>query len=281
MIQCQVPNADSATRAGSYRHPRPSRRARSALQRGGAAGALLVAASACYTVPITGRKSVNLLSPEQEVQLGTQYYQEVLEEEPVVRSGPQAQMVERVMQRLVAVVDDAPDYPWEVTLIQEDATANAFALPGGKMAVYTGLLPLAEDEAGLAAVMGHEIGHVIAHHGSERMSAQMGSELVGQLLSSKTNVSPDIWALGFNLAAGMPFNRYQESEADHIGLILMARAGYDPTRAIEFWQGMAARSKGAPPEFLSTHPSDATRIAGLKKLLPEALDVYRRSGARP
>jgi len=280
MIQCQVPQAGSATRGTSYRGPRLCPRPRASLRRAAAAGALLAAASACYTVPITGRKSVNLLTPQQEVQLGTQYYQDVLAKEPVVRSGAQAQMVERVMQRLVAVAD-GPDYPWEVTLIQDDSMANAFALPGGKMAVYTGILPVTEDEAGLAVVMAHEIGHVIAHHGSERMTAQMGSDLISDLLSSKTEVSPDVWSMGLNLAAGMPFNRYQESEADHIGLILMARAGYDPTRAIEFWQGMAARSKGSPPEFLSTHPSDATRIAGLKKLLPEALDVYRRSGARP
>jgi predicted Zn-dependent protease len=280
MIQCQVPQAGSETRGTSYRGPRPCPRPRASLRRAAAAGVLLVAASACFTVPITGRKSVNLLTHQQEVQLGSQYYQATLAETPVVRSGPQAAMVDRVMQRLVAVAD-GPDYPWEVTLLQEDATANAFALPGGKMAVYTGILPLTEDEEGLAVVMGHEIGHVIAHHGSERLSAQMGADLIGDLVTSRTRVSPEVWSLGFNLAAAMPFSRHQESEADHIGLILMARAGYDPRRAVDFWQRMAAQSKGSPPEFLSTHPSDASRIADLKKLLPEALEVHRQSGARP
>ncbi|HVS12104.1 MAG TPA: M48 family metallopeptidase [Planctomycetota bacterium] len=250
------------------------------MRRAAAAGALLVAVSSCFTVPITGRKSLNLLTPQQEVEVGTQYYQDMLAEEQPVRSGPEADRVERVMQRLVAVAD-APDYPWEVTLIRNDSTANAFALPGGKMAVYTGILPVTQDEAGLAAVMGHEIGHVIARHGAERLTTEGLAENLLALARAHWGGSPEVYQAGKTVLLTLPYGRKQELEADHIGLILMARAGYDPRRAVDFWQRMAAQSKGSPPEFLSTHPSGATRIADLKKLLPEALEVHRRSGARP
>jgi len=194
-------------------------------------------------------------------------------------------MIQRVGKRIAAVAD-RPDYRWEFTLIQDDKMVNAFALPGGKVAVYTGILPVAESEAGLAAVMSHEVAHAIARHGGERMTtgllAQMGMTALNVGLAVKGEDPETIrafntaYGLGAQFGVLLPFSRNQESEADHIGLILMARAGYDPKEALGFWQRMAETKKAAAPEWLTTHPGDATRIRQLRALLPEAEKEYRR-----
>lgn len=228
----------------------------------------------CQTVPITGRRTTNLFSVAEDDQLGAEAYGQILEGERLVTSGPDHEMVHRIMDRIVAVAED-PGYDWEVSLIDNDQVVNAFALPGGKMAVYTGILPVAQTEAGLAVVMGHEIGHVVARHGTERMTQSMGVDLVLTYLDIG-----DYEVLARNLVSltfELPFSRKHELEADHIGLIYMARAGYDPREAVAFWKRMSAGG-GAPPEWLSTHPSDEHRVEELEALLPEALQEWQ--GAR-
>jgi len=226
----------------------------------------------CQTSAITGRTQLNAFSLTEEVDLGREAFDQVVAEGNLVTSGPELAMVERIMQRITAVAG-GEGYEWEVVLIQDDQTVNAFALPGGKMAVYTGILPVAQTEAGLAVVMGHEIGHVVEHHGAARVTRAMGAELVTQLLvqDDYADLATQARALLFDL----PFSRGDESDADHVGLILMARAGYDPREAPVFWERMSALSQGAPPEFLSTHPSNETRVQDLKRLMPKALAEYQ------
>ena len=234
--------------------------------------------SGCQTTPVTGTRSFNLFSPQEDVELGREAYTQILAGQNVVTSGQQFQMVERVCKRLVAVSDD-PGYEWEVTLIDDPTVVNAFALPGGKMAVYTGILPVCGSEAGLAVVMGHEIGHVIAQHGTQRMSRSMGAEAILQFVN--LGDYRGLAEAGYSLLVELPYGRGDESESDHIGLIYMARAGYDPREAPRFWQRMASGSSGGPPEFLSTHPTHETRVADLQELMPEALQEYQRSQKAP
>ena len=232
----------------------------------------------CETVPITGRTQINLISEADEVKMGAQAYQEVTGKAKVSGEPVANAQVKRVAQRIIAV-SDKPDLPWEVKVIEE-AQANAFALPGGKIAVYTGILPITKDDAGLAAVIGHEVGHVLAHHSAERVSQQMVAQGLGGALASGIGQNP---ALGQQVVGlltqglQLPWGRKQESEADHIGLILMAKAGFDPHAARDLWVRMAAASKGAsrPPEFLSTHPSEETRIRQIEEWMPEALKYYK------
>lgn len=240
----------------------------------------LVVLSACATAPITGRHQLILVSPAQEAEMGVSAYKEVLSQSTVSRDAKTNELVERVGRRLAAVAD-RPDFQWEFKVIQDDKTVNAFCLPGGKVAVYTGILPVTQSEAGLAVVMGHEIGHAIARHGGERVStallAQVGEAGVVAALGSKDPETNKlvVGAYGVGAAVGvlLPFSRSQESEADHIGLILMAKAGYDPAEAVAFWQRMSALKggKGSGLErFLSTHPSDEKRIGQIREWLPEA-----------
>jgi predicted Zn-dependent protease len=244
------------------------------------AAVLLVSlVSACETVPLTGRSQLNLLSEPDEIQMGIQAYREVTSKAKVSSNAVQNAQVNRVAQRVIAAVEK-PDLPWEVKVI-EDKQANAFALPGGKLAVYTGILPITRDDAGLAAVIGHEVGHVIARHSAERVSQQMvaqglGGVLVSGVLGTDPQTSAQVAGL-FAQGLLLPWGRKQESEADHIGLILMAKAGYDPRAARDLWMRMAEASKGQsrPPEFLSTHPSEETRIRQIEALLPEALKYYK------
>lgn len=244
------------------------------------AALLLVSlAAACETVPITGRSQLNLLSEPDEIQMGIQAYKEVTSKVKVSTNTVQNAQVNRVAQRIIAAVEK-PDLPWEVKVV-EDNQANAFALPGGKIAVYTGILPITKDDAGLAAVIGHEVGHVIARHSAERVSQQMvaqglGGALVSGVLGTDPQTSAQVAGL-FAQGLLLPWGRKQESEADHIGLILMAKAGYDPRAARDLWVRMAEASKGQsrPPEFLSTHPSEATRIQQIEGWLPEALKYYK------
>jgi predicted Zn-dependent protease len=246
--------------------------------------ALLLAVS-CTTVPITGRKSLNLVGEGTVNQLGAQTYQQEVSKAKLSTDQNATAMVQRVAQRIAqaAEANFHPNYQWEAKLLDDPKTVNAWCLPGGKMAVYSGILPLTQDETGLAVVLGHETAHALAHHGAERMSR---SELmqVGEagILAAVGAAKPGaVQAVGAALGIGsqvgveLPFSRQQESEADHIGLVLMAKAGYDPAKAVDFWQRMAAYGKGKqPPAFLSDHPSDEDRIAAIKKELPEAKAAY-------
>ncbi len=246
---------------------------------------LAVGAPSCQTVSVTGRKQFNMFSVEQDKQLGAEAYAEVIKASKLVTSGPQYQQVKRVVERLTPVVDD-PGFQWEFHVIDDPKMVNAWCMPGGKMAVYTGILPVTQDDAGLAVVMGHEIAHAVARHGTERMSTQglgnMGLSILASSFESAAQYQ-EAMLLATDLLVFKPWGRDNELEADHIGLIYMARAGYDPRAAPEFWKRMSALSNGqAPPEFLSTHPSDARRIAEIEKLLPEALQVYAKAtGSAP
>jgi predicted Zn-dependent protease len=235
--------------------------------------------ASCESVPITGRSQLNLLSEPDEVQMGVQAYKEVVGKAKVSGDPVANAQVTRVAQRIIAV-SEKPDLPWEVKVIDEKQ-ANAFALPGGKIAVYTGILPITRDDAGLAAVIGHEVGHVLARHSAERVSQQMVTQgLGGALVSGVLGTDPQTSQMVAGLFAQglmLPWGRKQESEADHIGLILMAKAGYDPRAARDLWVRMAEASKGSsrPPEFLSTHPSEETRIRQIEAWLPEAMKHYQ------
>lgn len=249
------------------------------------------------TVPMTGRKQLVDISREQEAALGLQSFRQVLAQEQVVTSGPQAEAVRAIGQKLLAVADDK-NYRWEYVLINS-REVNAFALPGGKVAVYSGLLPVAQNANALAAVMGHEIAHVIARHGAERMAqqrlVQLGSLAAGVAVSDMdAGMQRTVMgALGMGAQYGLllPFSRDNESEADQMGLTLAARACFDPTEAPRLWERMAKASGGQkPPEFMSTHPSDSTRIRRLQELMPAALREREKycgssplpsSGSRP
>lgn len=244
-------------------------------------------ASGCATVPETGRSQLLLFPDSQMTALGLQAYEEILKKEKVSTDPEANALVRRVGERIA--VASGKDYEWRFTVIDAPKTINAFALPGGKVAVYTGILPVTQDEAGLAVVMGHEVAHATARHGAERMSQStllQGLALGGgvALGGGDPEKSRAIYgALGVGAAVGvvLPFSRKQESEADRIGLRYMARAGYDPEAAIPFWERMdaAARGKQRPPEFLSTHPSGETRIRQIREWLPEARAEFRPRGA--
>jgi predicted Zn-dependent protease len=237
----------------------------------------------CTTVPVTGRKAFNLVSDEQAASLGDQAYQDVLSKSRIVKSGAEHDRVVRVGKRIASAAQE-PSFEWQFALIDDPKNANAFCLPGGKIAVYTGILPVTRDDEGLAVVVAHEVAHAIARHGPERMTDDLALQMAGagvqQLLASRSATTQQVAMTAFGLGAQvgvlLPFSRNQESEADRIGLTLMARAGYDPGEAIDFWTRMAAQSQsGSPPEFLSTHPSDERRIRDLQKWMPEARAAYR------
>jgi predicted Zn-dependent protease len=244
---------------------------------------LVLLLAACQTAPVTGRSQLQLISAEEEAQLGIQSYQQILQKVKVSTDPQLNALVTRVGSRIAAATGRS-DFQWEYRVIEDDQ-ANAFALPGGKVAVFTGILPITRDEAGLAAVVGHEVAHVIARHGGERVSqqtaAQLGLGVVGSLVGAMSNPATAQLvgaALGVGAQYGvlLPYSRRQESEADQIGLILMAKAGYDPRAARDLWVRMGEASKGRkPPEFLSTHPSEQTRIRQIEGWLPEALKHYQ------
>ena len=218
------------------------------------------------------------MSQAEEAALGLSAYQEVLSESRVITSGRSAERVLSIGRRIAAVSQD-PGFEWEFTLI-DSAEMNAFCLPGGKVAVYTGILPVTANDDGLAVVMGHEIAHAIARHGAERMAhqrlAQYGQIALGMSMRDydydTQRTVMGAFGLGAQFGVVLPFSRTQESEADHIGLIFAARACFDPNEAPKVWQRMSEQSKSAhPPEFLSTHPSNARRIEELAALIPEAM----------
>lgn len=250
--------------------------------------------AACSTVPITGRSQFTLVNEAQMVSLAEDQYREVLTQSELADNAPEAEMVRRVGERIAQATDTflrqnnqaalADTFQWEFHVIKDDAMVNAWCMPGGKIAVYTGILPITQDDTGLAVVMGHEVAHAVARHGNERLShglaVQLGAEGVGQAVAVKSPAAKDAakqaFGVGANLGFMLPYSRKHESEADHIGLILMAMAGYDPREAIPFWERMAANSGGQkPPEILSTHPLEETRIAQIRNLLPEALQYYQ------
>ncbi|MGH8496732.1 MAG: M48 family metallopeptidase [Gammaproteobacteria bacterium] len=229
-------------------------------------------------VPVTGRSQLVDISPEQEAALGLQSYREILGQSAVVPGGEAVDRVREIGRRLAAVAED-PGFEWEFNVIDSEQV-NAFALPGGKVAVYTGLLPVAGNEDALAVVMGHEIAHAIARHGAERMAhqklAQYGTLAVGVAVGEMDIETQRMvmGALGVGAQYGvlMPFSRKHESEADYIGLQYVARACFDPTEAPGLWQRMSAGGT-APAEFLSTHPNPETRIRNFEQWMPEALRI--------
>jgi len=245
---------------------------------------LLIAITACVTTPVSEKSALILIPFSQELSLGAQSYGEILSKEKISQNPRLNKMIQRVGKRLAAV-SDMPDLEWEFKLI-ESPQQNAFALPGGKVAFYTGILQICENEAGVATVMGHEIAHAIARHGAQRMTQQMlitGALSVASLNYSNSQYKPLILgALGIGATYGLklPFSRANESEADEIGIVYMARAGYDPNEAVNFWSRFQNAKGSQPPEFMSTHPSDKTRIERLSKLLPNALKKYNAAPAQ-
>ncbi|MBI4242431.1 MAG: M48 family metallopeptidase [Candidatus Rokubacteria bacterium] len=247
---------------------------------------LLGVAAACQTVPITGRSQLMLLPEFEEMRMGLQAYQEILSKSKVSHDPGLNDLVTRVGTR-IARATGRLDYRWEFTVIEDSKQVNAFALPGGKVAVYTGILPVTRDEAGLATVMGHEVAHATARHGGERVSqgllVQVGLAATQAAMATRDprTVQQVTGLLGAGAAVGviLPFSRAQESEADHLGLIYMAKAGYDPRAAVSFWQRMeqAAQGRRSPPEFLSTHPSHGARIRQIEQWIPEAMQYYQGS----
>lgn len=250
---------------------------------------------ACSTNPITGRSQLKLVSEQELQSMADQQYTQFLNENRTVSPSrdKDAEMVRRVGNRISNAVeqymqskglgDRLDGYQWQFNLIQ-DQSANAWAMPGGKVAVYTGLLPITQNEAALAVVLGHEVAHAILNHGNERMSQGLAQQLGGVALSvalankpaSTQNLFMQAYGIGSQVGVLLPFSRKQELEADRYGLIFAAMAGYNPREAIPLWQRMESASNGAkPPQFLSTHPSEGTRIQQLQKYMDEALQYYK------
>ena len=235
--------------------------------------------------PETGRASHVGMSTQQESALGLQTYQQVLSQSETIDSGPELEMVKRIAGRLAPATGKAgQDFDWKVSLIH-DSKANAFCLPGGKIVVYTGIIPIAQNEPGLATVLGHEMAHATSRHGAQRVLQQNLTQtaMTGIAVSlsdmdyDKQRVVMGALGAGAQFGVLMPFGRKHESEADEIGLIYMARAGYDPQESIRFWKRMEQAGSAQPPEFLSTHPSHGTRIAQLEALMPKAVEEYNRA----
>lgn len=250
---------------------------------------VLVLLLACQTNPYTHRSQLILLDEETELALGTQGFQEILAKESLSTDPAEYEPVERI-GRAIAAVANRPDYRWEFVTIKNDKVVNAFALPGGKVAVYTGIFPVADNEAGLAMILGHEVMHALARHGAERISqgiaANLGSVLLGAALSGRKyeqykEGALAAYGIAANLAVLLPFSRDHESEADRHGMILAAKAGYDPREAPEVWKRMKVMSGSSTPEFLSTHPSHETRIENLTALIPQAMSHYEKSRKQP
>jgi predicted Zn-dependent protease len=245
--------------------------------------------SGCSTVPVTGRSQFNIMSPGQEMQLGLTSFEQMKKEVPVSQDVYAKALVQKVGQKIAAVAGpDMPNAQWEFVVF-DSKEANAFCLPGGKVGVYTGILPITKDEAGLATVIGHEVAHAVARHGGERMTQAMGLELLGTVADSATAQTKYHsyvvagYGLGSQLGVALPHSRLQESEADHIGLIYMAKAGYDPEQAVKFWERFATFNQQQGGEelwFLRTHPLDEDRIKQLKEWIPEARTKAREAGVK-
>ncbi|MBL7966621.1 MAG: M48 family metallopeptidase [Prolixibacteraceae bacterium] len=253
--------------------------------------ALAIAVQSCSTVPLIGRKQVSLFPESEMVAMSLTNYSQFLNENKLSTNKEQTDMVKRVGSKMSVAVekylkdngfqDRIADFKWEFNLVQND-TPNAWCMPGGKVVFYTGIMPLAKNDAGVAVVMGHEIGHAVARHGNERMSQQMLVQFGGIALSEAIKTKPQetqaiyqtVFGLGAQLGVMLPYSRQHEYEGDKLGLIFMAIAGYDPKEAIGFWERMAANSSGKTPEFLSTHPVEENRIEAIRQFLPEVMKYY-------
>jgi predicted Zn-dependent protease len=252
---------------------------------------LIVLLTACSKVPITGRKQMNLLPESEMVSMSLAEYSSFLKENPPVNGTSDAQMVKNVGAKIQSAVsqymsqnkmsDRIAGYKWEFNLV-DSKEVNAWCMPGGKVVVYSGLLPVTKDETSLAIVMGHEIGHAVARHGNERMSqglvAQAGGMALDVALSQQSAQTRSIFLTSYGVGSNLgilAYSRMQESEADKLGLIFAAMAGYDPRSAITFWERMAAQGGSKPPVLLSTHPSDQKRIQDIKAFMPQALKYYK------
>jgi len=254
--------------------------------------ALALVIIGCSTVPVTGRSQLNLIPNDEMLAMSFQEYDSFLKENKLSTDAQKSAMVKRVGTRIQKAVEayfagrglssELSGYKWEFNLV-EDPQVNAWCMPGGKVVVYTGILPVTRDEAGLAVVMGHEIAHAIAEHGNERMSQALLQQAGGVALAVAMKDEPaetrNMWlaayGVGSQVGVLLPFSRTQESEADHLGLIFMAMAGYDPHVAPEFWKRMASQGGAKPPEFLSTHPADETRIRQINEWMGEAMQYYK------
>jgi predicted Zn-dependent protease len=251
-------------------------------------------ALACSTVPVTGRTQLHLVPSSQMNSMSFQQYAEFLKTNKLSSNQDQAQMIKRAGARIQKAVEkyfaekkissQLYGYKWEYNLV-ESKEVNAWCMPGGKVVFYTGILPLTKDENGIAVVMGHEIAHAVANHGNERMSQALlinfGAVALAEALSEKPVLTRQLWMAAFGIGAqvGMmlPYSRMHEYEADYLGLIFMASAGYDPNESVDFWERMSKVGGERPPEFLSTHPSDKTRIQKIKNNLPTALRYYKQN----
>lgn len=256
-------------------------------------GCVALVLMSCSTVMLTGRKQLNLVSDTEVLTSSFQSYKQFVDSVPASTDKKNAALVKTVGQKMAVAVEtymkangmaaDVANFAWEFNLLK-DTAVNAFCMPGGKVVVFEGILPVTKNEVGLAVVLGHEIAHAVAKHSNERMSQQMlvqyGSALAGMATAGKSTATQNtvnmLYGLGAQYGYMLPYSRKHELEADRLGLIFLAMAGYDPNQAVTFWQRMAAASKGAIPEFMSTHPSDATRIAQIQQFVPEALQYYKK-----
>lgn len=252
----------------------------------------LLLLSSCGSVPITGRNQLLLVSDSEVLASSLTQYSEYMKSAPTSTNTKGKSMVIRVGKRIAAATEEylkangltneLANFAWEFNLVKDDQV-NAFCMPGGKIVVYEGLLKLCSSDDELAVVIGHEVAHAVAKHSNERISQQLltqyGAQILGQALSEKSTsiqkIGNAVYGLGAQYGVMLPFSRKHESEADYMGLILMTMAGYDPSTAITFWQKMSANGNSSVPEFMSTHPSDATRISNIKKFLPE-LEQYKK-----
>lgn len=253
---------------------------------------ILIGIYGCSSVPITGRQQLSLVSDSEVLSLSLQEYSDYIKTAKKSTDKTAIALVTNVGRKIADAVEAyykyvgmeslLSSYSWEFNLI-DDPQVNAFCMPGGKIVVYTGILPVTQDEIGLAVVVGHEVAHAVAKHANERMSQQMVAQygaagleaLLSKSSSAVKTIGQTVYGLGAQYGVMLPFNRKQESEADHLGLIFMAIAGYSPEAAIPFWQRMSQQGGGGSvPEFMSTHPSDNTRIATIQKELPEAMEYY-------
>jgi predicted Zn-dependent protease len=250
--------------------------------------------AACATVPLTERKSLHLVSASELLALSDEQYAEVLKESKLSTDRQKVQMVTRVGKRIASAAEDflkeshaedkISNYQWEFNVIEDDKTANAWCMPGGKVAVYTGILPFTRNDTGLAVVLGHEVAHAIAEHGNERMSEALLAQLGGVALAVALQEQPEetqqlfmaAYGVTANVAVLLPYSRLHESEADRIGLTLMAKAGYNPNEAVRFWQTMSEQGGSRPPTLLSTHPAPESRIEKIKSFIPEAMRYYKK-----
>jgi predicted Zn-dependent protease len=242
--------------------------------------------AACTTIPETGRSTFFITSPKQEAEMGIQSFKDIKKSEKISKDPAANAQVKRVAGKLIKQVS-VPNAKWEIVVF-EDPTPNAFALPGGKIGVNTGILKITQNDDALAAVLGHELAHVTLRHGGERMTAQFATQLgyttMAMALQNEDYKTQQFAGTAFGVGSQvfgvLPFSRYQESEADRVGIMYAAKAGYDPREAVAFWERMEAYGSqhgGSPPEFLSTHPADQSRIEQLKQLMPSAMAEYQRN----